>query len=604
MKKTIISCLAFLFFLPLLKAQTTGHDAEYLGITKEYVLHQDGSVDYHFRKEIRLLTHFSFHRLFGETFIVYNPDFQQLKINESFTVMADGKKVVTPENAFNEVLPGFARDVAAYNHLREMVVTHTGTEIGAVITLDYTLSSAPGFRPFFFGMEEIGESVPVGELKIVVRVPAATPLQYRVLNNRTAPEVSGADGLDSYTWTFTDLPALPHSPAQDPERKAYLQFSAAKDMPWAYFAFVNQPAFQRSTSPGISRRVEAAVKDKTEAVDIALALQDIVVDEIRLTDIPLQYSGYKARTPAEIWQSANATPLEKSVLLAEMLTMAGINASPVATVPNGWFSRDMGNLAVFDGFLVQVNPKKTGRLYLSATRKHSQNFIFDLADKTVILLDAAIETMRTFQEKPETNLLQMNATLKIDREKGLSGKLDLRMEGMVNPYLRLFRDSAYVKSILAGDGAGSVKTKLSQLAELKSRAEANLAATPLKNDLAGFVALDLPRYRSGFDAWNLVQFTSSDNTPVKLEHHLWENYSYQVELPEGWTMVTPPVSLVIKNALGDLEISVQQKGKIVTVKRSWEHSHEVITSDNMDEFREMIVAWERPDWRRIVLKID
>ncbi len=166
-----ILILAFTCFLPILKAQTENQDAEYIKIVKEYIVHEDGSYDFHYRKELKLLTYFSFQRLYGETFIVYNPEYQKLKINEAYTVMADGKKVVAPENAFNEVLPGFARDVAAYNNLREMVVTHTATEIGSVITLDYTIQTAKGFLPFFFGMEEVGESAPVKDLSIIIRIP-------------------------------------------------------------------------------------------------------------------------------------------------------------------------------------------------------------------------------------------------------------------------------------------------------------------------------------------------------------------------------------------------------------------------------------------------
>ncbi len=196
------------------------------------------------------------------------------------------------------------------------------------------------------------------------------------------------------------MPALPRSANQDPDRKANLIFSTAKDMTSAYFSFVNQPAFKSTLSPEISRRVEAITKEKKNDLDIILALQEVVIDEVKLADIPLIYSGYKVRTPSVVWQSANANSLEKAILLAEMLKLANINACPVATVPNGWYSREMGNLAVFDGYLVQVNPRETGRIYLSVNQKQSQNLIYDVSDKTLIQLDGAIESMRTFQEKP------------------------------------------------------------------------------------------------------------------------------------------------------------------------------------------------------------
>jgi hypothetical protein len=608
----ILFLLNLILFIPSLKAQNDNQDAEYIKVVKEYILHEDGSFDYHYRKELKLLTYFSFQRLYGETFIVYNPEYQKLKINESYTVMADGKKVVAPENAFNEVLPGFARDVTAYNNLREMVVTHTGTEKGCVITLDYTIQTAKGFLPFFFGMEEIGEGAPVKNLSIIIRIPQNVSLQYRMLNNRTAPEITEPAGQLSYNWNFRNVPSLPRSANQDPEQKANLIFSAAKDMTSAYFSFVNQPAFKSSVSPEIKRRVEAVTKEKKNDLDIILALQELVIDEVKYADIPLAFTGYKVRPPSVVWQSANANSLEKAILLAEMLKMANINACPVATVPNGWYTREMGNLAVFDGYLVQVNPRETGRIYLSVTQKQSQNLIYDVQDKILIQLDAAVEAMRTFQEKPETNLLQMEAKLRIgDKETGgqgdgvtVGGEVEVEMSGIANSYYRLRKDSSYVKTLLAGDiSAVQIETsELKKLSEFKSNALLTIIPITIKQDFNGFIFFELPRYRTGFDAWNLGQFSGSGTTPVRLDYPLFENYKYQLEIPSGYELFTPPVDLEIKNMLGELKINISQSGQTVTIIRSYENSHDVITSDNLDEFRSMLTAWENVNWRKIVIK--
>ena len=85
--------------------------------------------------------------LYGESFIVYNPAYQELKIHESYTRQKDGKIVKTPENAFVEVLPAAAADAPAYNGLKEMVVVHTGLELGATICLDYSVITRPGYLP-------------------------------------------------------------------------------------------------------------------------------------------------------------------------------------------------------------------------------------------------------------------------------------------------------------------------------------------------------------------------------------------------------------------------------------------------------------------------
>jgi hypothetical protein len=612
MKKSFsILILALLFSLPALKAQTENQDAEYLKITKEYILHEDGSYDFHLRKELKLLTYFSFQRIYGETFIVYNPAYQKLKINEAYTVMADGKKVVAPENAFNEVLPGFARDIAAYNSLREMVVTHTATEIGSVITLDYTIETSKGFMPFFFGMDEIGESAPVKALSMIIRIPKGINLQYRLLNDRTTPAITETAEQLSYVWDFTNLPALPRTANQDPEQKTELIFSTAKDMTSAYFSFVNQKAFKSQLSPEISKRVEAVTKEKKNDLDIILALQEVVIDEVKYADIPLIYTGYKVRTPSTVWQSANANSLEKAILLAEMLKKDNISACPVATVLNGWYSRDMGNLSVFDGYLVQVNPKESGRIYLSVTQKQSQNLIYDVYDKTLIQLDGAIESMRTFQEKAANNLLEMDADLKVEDKtvglydgKTVRGEIEMSMEGISNPFFRLRKDSSYIKTLLAGDitSAQIEKSELKKLSELKSNALLTTTPITINQDYNGFLFIELPRFRSGFDAWNLGQFSGSGKTTIKLDFPLTENYKYEVEIPKGYELFTPPVDLDIKNDLGELKIHISQSGQTVTIIRSYQNLKDVISSDNMDEFRSMLTAWENANWRKIVLR--
>jgi hypothetical protein len=92
----MLSLLASLVF-----AQAPETDAKLLTLLKEYTLQKDGSMIYHHTQKTKLLTHRSFHSLYGESFIVYNPVQQQLKKNQALTTMSDGKKVASPANAFN-----------------------------------------------------------------------------------------------------------------------------------------------------------------------------------------------------------------------------------------------------------------------------------------------------------------------------------------------------------------------------------------------------------------------------------------------------------------------------------------------------------------------
>ncbi len=73
-------------------------------------------------------------------------------------------------------------------------------------------------------------------------------------------------------------------------------------------------------------------------------------------------------------------------------------------------------------------------------------------------------------------------------------------------------------------------------------------------------------------------------------------------MPDGYELFTPPVDISIKNEIGELVINISQSGSKIEIERSWELFSDVISSEMMDEFREMIVAWEKVDYRKIVLK--
>ena len=212
---------AAIFLSPQIRAQNEKYDAWYITLTKEYTLNPDGSMDYRYIKQQKLLTYRAFHNLFGETFVIYNPEFQQLKINEVFTLMADGKKIVAPQNSFNEVLPGYAANAPAYNSLREMVITHTALERNATINLDYQVHTEKGTFPAMTGNELLAENEPVKCLEIRVRVPVGQNLYFHMFNGGNQPEKSSDGKFQVYSWKLNDLPAISAEEAQQGINERY-----------------------------------------------------------------------------------------------------------------------------------------------------------------------------------------------------------------------------------------------------------------------------------------------------------------------------------------------------------------------------------------------
>ncbi|HRZ77507.1 MAG TPA: DUF3857 domain-containing protein, partial [Bacteroidales bacterium] len=249
MKSSIISLLvAGLLHCGALTAQP---DARYRRMVHEYTLQADGSVDYHHFRELELMTYYAFHRAHGETFIVYDTLRERLNVRECYTLMADGRKVQAPANAFNEVLPRQASGAPAYNHFRELVVTHAGLERGATIILDYVKKSFPGPVAFFSGTEEMAADAPVKALTFILRHPSGSPLYFKTLNTEVAPEITQANGMTTYRWEFSDLPAAAHEALSGPAPNPVVMWSSLNDHKAAWEAFTGQPAFTLKCDAGM-----------------------------------------------------------------------------------------------------------------------------------------------------------------------------------------------------------------------------------------------------------------------------------------------------------------------------------------------------------------
>ena len=210
MKKIYYYITTLVVLLLIVAPVKAASEAEFGKLHKTYTLHADGSQEMRVQKELTLFTHTAMNRLYGESFIVYNPEFQELKIHESYTRQKDGNIVKTPENAFVEVLPSAAADAPAYNGLKEMVVVHTGLELGATIYLDYSVITRPGCLPELDVCEQVEELSPIKEYVFSLSVPENKPLHYELLNGKAAPAVKTAGGVKTVTWTLKNVQPRPY----------------------------------------------------------------------------------------------------------------------------------------------------------------------------------------------------------------------------------------------------------------------------------------------------------------------------------------------------------------------------------------------------------
>jgi hypothetical protein len=313
-------------------------EAEFRKLSKTYTLRADGSQEVRVQKELTLFTHAAMNSLYGETFIVYNPDFQKLEIHESYTRQKDGTVIKTPANALVEVLPSAAANAPAYNRLKEMVVVHTGLELGATIVLDYSIVSKAGYLPALDVCCPVKELSPIKEYTFQLNVPADKTVHYELLNASAQPTTAQKDGMKSFTWTLKDVQPRPYAYPSARGNMGQVQMAASGMMPvfiastWANYVEALK-SLKAQFQVGDRAVVEAklaeltqGIKDNPQAVRNAIASYMTEMYRLGRCGVSLQEAGYRLRPASEVIRSAYGTQAELVNLDVTLQQAAGLEA--------------------------------------------------------------------------------------------------------------------------------------------------------------------------------------------------------------------------------------------------------------------------------------
>lgn len=586
LKQIFSTLLVFMVFTAFSQEKP---DAVYHKIVKEYTIHEDGSYDLHYFKKLEYKTHFSFNRLYGETFIVYTPDYQDLKINESYTIMKDGKKVKTPENAFNEVLPRDVSEFPAYNHLREMVVTHTGLALGATVYLDYTLETGKEMFGGLSVMEEIKRRSPVKELEIIVHAPADMDIFHQVRNLRTAPEMSNKEGTKTYRWLFKDIKPFPNEGniCEASKPSIYIQ-SESKGIEKE----IDVESLDLKLPKTFEEKAVELAKEEKDGVDKVNAIRDYIVKQIDYSFVDQESIGNKIRSFKEICETNVASYPEKVFLLSAMIREAGLSAYPVLVYPHGKLPVLSDNHQI----MLKVDLKEDSPYVCGLNDKRNRWYSLE---GNVFRPLAKGKTGQVTKFPEGNNRYDFSGEMVVEDKKA-SLEADLELIHHLSQYSKFGTSSQKYTSVIHGIGMDtaivSAATMNGTKLTLKTQSPKEVA-----KEAKGLRMIELPEVDGGIASWDLGTLFDDRITSYEIPVEIKENYRMTVGVEDG-ECINEDVKDEIDASFGSVSVQLQNKGDSVIITKKISLNKKCFNPIEYQQLRKMLRTYTDENVKRIVIR--
>ena len=536
-------------------------EAEFKKLSKTWQLNADGSQEFRYQMELTLFTHTAMNSTYGESFIVYNPKYQDLKINSSYTIQQDGTKVETPSNAFVEVLPKNAAGAPAYNHLKELVVVHTGLDLGATIYLDYTLTSKAGYLPAIDIFETLQQTSPVREYNLEIIVPENKRLVYQLSSPKAKLHKESMNGMSTTSWTIRNVPASSKSDFVqigngDVPYLAATTFSSGKE---ALAFLYNQ--LDNSANSVLESLAQKLTKEESTIDGKVKSIWHYVNRQVVSNPLTIQQTGFRFRSAKSVLQTVYATRLEKLNLMVGLLNAVGIKAYPLASYP---VSVDKGlALSAIDNFYFSVE----GTPYLLSTNS--------MLPPVAVLSGFGMLKKMTDGEPfliPEDKDYKIHGRYDISaRPTGVEVKRSERVGKTLIPYFKK---------------------------EVDEMSEENLL-----NAQNGYATFVLPESHYGLATLPYGKLNSQRDMNISVPRVVDEEYTYTIKCDDGISACIPENTREISNSAGHMSMSVNKTDGAIVVKRRLQLYKQLYTPSEYKEFRTLLINWYDPHGKTLIFRL-
>ncbi|MBA4110795.1 MAG: hypothetical protein C0487_14515 [Leptothrix sp. (in: Bacteria)] len=516
----------------------------------------------------------------GRTSVLYDRQWQKVKVTEAYTRKADGRRLKVPKSGFKD-----APD--ATSGQQDLGIEFPNVEVGDTVVLAYRVTTR---KPLLAGHFSVNESFPktdsYGDVRIKVDVPAGMWSQDQARDFREVRRSEKA-GRKVVEWAWRNEQPLASAPprlsghAQEEEAGVlFSTFRSQGDLAKAY----GVPAQAKATvTPKVRQLADQITQDsqaKTPS-DVAKALYEWVTLNIATTTaVPcLRLGSMVPRDVDAVLAQRTGDCKDHATVLQALLKAKGI-ASTQALI-NAGTAYGLPKVPVVSAVNQVINHIPSLNLYLDTTSDSVPFGMLPFGDegKPVLLVEGHQDGLKTPVSPVGFNQQVMKTEVIVQPDGSASGTVDVALRGLFAVHARM-----RLRQLTQVQAANMVKTFFESGGQKGSGSMVKDNARALR---------DTYGYRTQFkvDSWvklpgpgsfaitpmfysesPVADYVAAASQPVVegaetscSSGHSIEEYRYQ--LPANMTIEQVPKDVKLDSATLSYSATYQFKDQVLTVKR-------------------------------------
>ncbi len=550
---------------------------------------------------------------YADNRIPYDDSKQKLTCN-TLSTLRDGEWIHSGETAKVETLPFGVANCPDYSDMREIMLLHDGIELPCVLVLNYSIEDKALFRR---GAEDLWlpqTDDPVIESVFHLTTPTKKKPAFFASEEVPKPIVTtdSSSGLDTYTFTMSNLSAMPMPHTVDPA--AYLPH-----VTWSTWR--NWDEFSKD----LSRPFKAALKlDDTLIDSLGVVIKgsrtltekaDFIADFVdrstRFVSYDMPSRMFNPRLPDEVFNSAYCDRLDRVVLAGALFQEAGFVVFPVFRGRGyGDVNEGIPSVSRMDGIGLWVSGEDLLEAYYDPRSSRLQNGFAPIFGRTVwIPGDRENEPRLTLGGEGMESRIDLNLELSLDTDKEeWQGRGYYVASNGFNAFDQM--------SGLDSESRDYLESVLTGVIEDAEISDYNPVTFHRFNMTLGFNFTVPLGDKDGYDRYTMVigdpgggwfdrlpddieLCSEKRKSPVRLFGVMEQNIEFKFNT-DGWEVIYIPDNRTITNDIGEFRLEIERSDDEVAVKRTLRIDHCNIPSENWSSFRTLGLA-DRHERNRTVI---